>query len=163
MAGKIVVVPPITTEGAEKLQGASLAADDLRDVLRVNADVIHAILADAGVDEAAYLAVRIANELDPPNNPKWEPRQVARLYLALDGQDGLTHEAMRRVAEFKAAAAIGMERAAKICADRAAERADQALNGLPEQARLHEAMEAAATGCATAILNARLQKTVGDA
>ena len=76
---------------------------EVRDVLRVNADAINLILLEAGVADHAYLAVKIANELDPPNDARWDATQVARLYLALEGQDGLTHEAARRVAEFRAA------------------------------------------------------------
>lgn len=78
-------------------------SEDLRDVLRVNADVICAILAEEGVENAQYLAVKIANELDPPNDPRWDPVQIARLYLALEGTSMLSHEAARRVAEFRAA------------------------------------------------------------
>lgn len=84
--------------------------------LKVNADVIAMILSEAGVRDASYLAVKIANELDPPNLPSYDPMQVARFYLLLGKPDAptatLSHEAARRVAEFSAAYARGLEDAA---------------------------------------------------
>lgn len=86
--------------------------------LKVNADVIAMILSEAGVRDASYLAVKIANELDPPNLPSYDPMQVARFYLLLGKPDAptatLSHEAARRVAEFSAAYARGLEDAAKV-------------------------------------------------
>lgn len=125
---------------------------EVSEVLRVNADAINLVLVEEGVPDSAYLAVKIANTLDPPNNPNWDAEKVARLYLALGTTTGgLTREAERNVAMLRAAVAIGMERAARLCEERASLLADMALKGLPEQARLRESMEAAVTRCAHTI------------
>lgn len=88
---------------------------DVREALRVNADTINMILSEAGVPDSAYLAVKIANELDPPNNPNWDAERVARLYLALSSTTAtLTHEAARTVEMLQAALSIGLDRGTRL-------------------------------------------------
>jgi len=89
---------------------------DVSQTLRVNADAINVILAEAGVPDSAYLAVKIANELDPPNNPHWDAERVACLYLALGSTntETLTHEARRTVEMLQAALSIGLDRGARL-------------------------------------------------
>lgn len=122
--------------------------------LHVNADWINEVLAEEGVPDSGYLAVKIANRLDPPDNPNWDATQVARLYLALKEDDALTRYATRQVAILKAAFALGMERAAKLCEERAGELGQMALYGLTSQSRCREAMEATATRMAATIREA---------
>lgn len=77
---------------------------ELDEVLRVNADAIAAVLSEEGVENSAYLAVKIANTLDPPNTDI-DAVSAAAYYAALDlsGPYNFTREAIFRAKLTRAA------------------------------------------------------------
>lgn len=79
--------------------------------IRANADLIAMILSEGSVENAPYLAVQIANRLDPPSPPEWGAQQVARLYLALKPAYGqrLTRDAARQIELIEAARDLGAQ------------------------------------------------------
>ena len=96
----------------EQLDAAAQTDRDL--LLQVNADQIALVLQEQGFAErAAYVAVQIANSLDPVNRPAWDPAKAVRIYLALDGKPNLTHVAKRHIEMVKAAMAHGAKKAEK--------------------------------------------------